>query len=285
MAELGRLNQLHVVRESPHGVYLDGETLGEILLPRRYCHKDTVPGASLEVFLYRDSEDRLVATTETPFVMAGEFGSLRVRSVHPELGAFLDWGLSRDLLLPRREQARSVEVGDYVVVYVRVEPESQHLIATTHLQEYLSPDAPDYQERQRVRLLVADETPLGYRVIVEGRHWGMLFKSDIGAPLTVGRETPGFVRRIRPDGKIDLSLDQSGHTRITPLALRILEQLRAAGGRLHYNDTSSPAEIRNAFGVSKRAFKQAVGALYRGRRVRLTDDGIELATDSKGDQE
>ncbi|MEO8350313.1 MAG: S1-like domain-containing RNA-binding protein [Chthoniobacteraceae bacterium] len=285
MAELGKLNQLRVARESPHGAYLDGENLGEILLPRRYCQKDTVPGAALEVFLYRDSEDRLVATTETPFVMAGEFGSLRVRSVHPQLGAFLDWGLSRDLLLPRREQARRVQVGDHVVVYVHVEAKSQHLIATTHLQEYLSTGPADYEEKQRVRLLVAEETPLGYRVIVEGRHWGMLFKSDLGAPLAVGRETPGFVRRVRPDGKIDLALDQSGHTRITPLALRVLEQLRAAGGRLHYHDSTSPAEIRNAFGVSKRAFKQAVGALYRARRIRLTEDGIELMTESKSDQD
>jgi predicted RNA-binding protein (virulence factor B family) len=275
MASIGERNALRIVREAPPGLYLDGEELGEILLPGRYIPKGAVPGDYLEAFIYRDSEDRLVATTEIPRACVGEFAVMKVVSVNPQIGAFLDWGLSKDLLLPIREQIRRVAVGDPVAAYVFLDPKSGRIAATARLDDYLDREPPPYAAGQRVQLLIADETPLGFKAIVENTHWGLLYKTDLGSPLSIGQEIEGYVRAIRPDGKIDLSLDPAGYARIAPLTEQIVAALKASGGRLEFGDHSTPEEIRAKFGVSKKAFKQAVGALYRQRSIRIAGNGIE----------
>lgn len=276
MATIGQRNALCVVRETPSGLYLDGGNLGEILLPGRYVPKDAVPGSHIRVFIYRDSEDRLIATTETPFASVGEFALLRVVSVDPQIGAFLDWGLAKDLLLPIREQERRVRKGEWVVAYIFVDPKSDRIVASTRLNRHLNRTEPLYDDNQPVRLLIAGETPLGYKAIVENSHWGLLYHSDLPERLEIGQELDGYIRTIRPDGKIDLSLDRVGYGRVSPLKKQILEMLKAHGGHLDFDDQSTPEDIRATFGTSKKAFKQAIGALYRERRIRFTEPGIEL---------
>ena len=276
MAELGKRNQLPVLREAAHGLHLDGGDRGEILLPRRYITDAAVPGAILDVFLYRDSEDRLVATTETPLAMVGDFAFLKVVSWDRSLGAFLDWGLPKDLLLPRREQASSIKPGDWIVVHVSLDEKSDRIVASARLNRALSRTPPDYPPYHPVRLLIAEETPLGYNAIVENAHAGLLHRSEIGVDLKIGQRLDGFVRSVRNNGKLDIVLDRAGFQRIAPLTEKILAALQANGGRLPYHDKTPPEEIRDAFGASKKAFKQAVGALYRKRAIDIRPDGIRL---------
>jgi predicted RNA-binding protein (virulence factor B family) len=276
MAAIGERNALRVLRQSKSGLHLDGEELGEILLPGRYIPKGTVPGDYLEVFIHHDSEDRIVATTEIPKACVGDFAALRVISLHPRAGAFLDWGLSKDLLLPIREQAHRVTVGETVVAYVYLDRKSNRIVATTRLDRHLDSTAADYTLDQRVSLLIAGETPLGYKAVIENAHSGLLYKSDLGSPLAIGQAVEGYVRTVRPDGKIDLLLDPAGYGRIAPLTDQIIEALKKVpSGRLPLGDHSTPEEIRAQFNTSKKAFKQALGALYRQRSIRLIEGGIE----------
>ncbi len=276
MALLGRRNTLPIVREAPPGFYLDGGAHGEILLPGRYIPAGARPGETMDVFVYRDSEDRLVATTETPRAMIGEFASLRVVSWRPGIGAFLDWGLEKDLLLPLRELAASVRPGGWVLVYVNLDERSDRIVASARLDRWLDLTPPDYKEGQPVKLIVSGRTPLGYRAIINQAHGGLLYRAELAGPLFEGEQLDGFIRTIRPDGKIDLGIDPAGHLRIAPLGERVIEALKAAGGRLPYHDGSPPEEIRAALGMSKKAFKQAIGALYREQRIRIDPDGIRL---------
>ena len=280
MVAIGKRNTLRILHNAPPGFYLDGGELGQILLPGRYIPSGAVPGDEIDVFIHRDSEDRLLATTETPLAAVGEFAALRVAHIHRQMGAFLDWGLSKDLLLPIREQTRRVAPGERVVAYVHIDPRTQRIVATTRLNAHLDLTPPPYTEGQRVRLLIADETPLGFKAIVENAHWGLLYRTDLSAPLAIGQQLDGFVRLIRPGGKIDLALDLTGYKRVVPLALRILEAIKADGGKLDFDDASSPEEIRARFDVSKKAFKQALGALFRAQRIHFENPGIRLADDA-----
>jgi predicted RNA-binding protein (virulence factor B family) len=276
MATLGRRNNLTVTREGPPGFFLDGGPLGEILLPGRYIPPGSGPGDSLDVFIYRDSEDRLVASTETPVGMVGEFAFLRVVSVKPSIGAFLDWGLSKDLLLPRREQVSFAREHERIVVHIFLDEKSDRIVASERLDRWIDRVPAAYVDEQPVKFLIARETPLGYSAIVENLHWGLLYKSDLSGPLRIGDVLNGFVRSVRTDGKLDLALDRSGFARIKPLTGQILEALAAAGGTLPLHDRSTPEEIRSAFGVSKKAFKQAIGILFRERQIALDPDAIRL---------
>jgi predicted RNA-binding protein (virulence factor B family) len=280
MATLGRRNLLSVIRESSPGLYLDGGELGEILLPGRYIPKDLAQGQKIDVFVYRDSEDRLVATTETPNAMVGEFAYLKVISVHPQAGAFLDWGLAKDLLVPFREQEFPLHPGDWVVVYVGLDPKTNRILASTRLSYHLSRDTPAYRSGQPVNLMIIGKTPLGYTAIVENAHRGLLFKNNLSAALKIGARLKGFVRMVRPNGKIDLSLDAAGYQRVAPLTGLILQALKDSGGRLALDDDSTPAVIRQKFGVSKKAFKQALGKLYKLRRIKFLKPGVELLPES-----
>lgn len=275
MAVLGKRNLLSVVREAPPGLYLDGGELGEILLPGRYIPPKLAQGQRLDVFVYRDSEDRLVATTEHPNAMVGEFAYLKVLSVHPQAGAFLDWGLAKDLLVPYREQKFPLRPGEWAVVYVGLDPRTNRILASTRWEARLSRDTPAYRAGQPVKLMIAGQTPLGYEAIVEQAHRGLLYKNNLSAALKTGAKLDGFVRLVRPGGKLDLSLDAAGYQRVAALTDLILAALEAQGGRLALDDDSPPVLIRQSFSVSKKAFKQALGKLYKQRRIRFLHPGIE----------
>ncbi|MFA6561027.1 MAG: S1-like domain-containing RNA-binding protein [Verrucomicrobiia bacterium] len=276
MAFIGKINRLRLVRHATPGAYLDGEELGEILLPRRYVPEGAAPGDELDVFVHRDSEDRLVATTEVPLATVGDFACLKVISVHPQIGAFLNWGLAKDLLLPFREQTAPLSPGQGVVVYVYIDPKTDRIVATARLKRHLLRTHPPYQAGQPVNLVIVDKTPLGYNAIVEREHMGLLFSNNLLSSIEVGQQLKGFVRAVHPDGKMDLALDASGYKRVAPLAEQIVEALKQNDGRLPFDDNSSPESIREKFGVSKKAFKQAIGGLYKSRRIRFLNPGIEL---------
>jgi len=276
MAIIGRRNRLPVVREATPGFYLDGGAHGEILLPGRYVPRGTKPDV-VDVFVYRDSEDRLVSTTETPLAMVGGFAFLKVISVNPRVGVFLDWGLSKDLLLPLRELKTPVRPGERCIVRVALDARTDRIIASARLNRWLNLQPAKYTEGQRVRCLITGDSPLGYNAIIEDAHRGLLYHSDLGAPLATGQCVEAYVRSVRPDGKIDLALDRAGFHRIAPLTDQILAKLAAAGGHLALHDNSAPAEIRSVLGISKKAFKQAIGLLYKERRIVIQPTGIRLA--------
>ena len=275
---IGKRNTLRVLRDTPPGLYLDGGDELVILLPGRYIPPGTKPGDMLDVFVYLDSEDRLVATTETPRAMVGEFAYLPVISVNPRVGAFLDWGLAKDLLLPFREQGTPLRTGQQVLVAIVLDPHSNRIFATTRLSRHLNRQPPTYTIGQPVNLLITAKTPLGYNSIVENAHRGLLYHTNLATTLAIGQKVQGFVRKIRPDGKIDLSLDIAGYKRVAPLTDQILNALENNGGQLAFDDATAPQVIRDKFGVSKNAFKQALGALYKKRRIRFLNPGIELTT-------
>ena len=282
MALIGKRNTLRILRAATPGLYLDGGPLGEILLPGRYIPKGARAGQTIDVFVYRDSEDRRGATTETPFAEVGEFALLRVVNVTAGVGAFLDWGLERDLLLPMRELGGPVRRGDWVLVYVSLDSRTERIVASGRINRHLNLTPATYAEGQAVKLIVAGETPLGYNVIVEHAHRGLLYRSELAGPLTLGEPLDGFVRRVRPDGKIDCALDRAGFQRIEPIAQDILETLKVAGGALPLHDNSSPEEIRAALGISKKAFKQAIGGLFRERLIFINAREIRLVPRGEG---
>ena len=280
MAHLGQRNLLPIVRAAPPGLYLDGGTHGEILLPARYIPAGAVPGGKIEVLVYRDSSDRLVATTEKPHAYAGEFACLKVVGVNPRIGVFLDWGLAKDLLLPPREQDGPLNPGDWVVVQVMLDHKTDRLVATARVNRRLDLTPANYHEGESVRILVASKSPLGFNLIVNHAHRGLIYHTELPVPLKVGQRVEGYVRAIRPDGKLDIALGQAGHRRIATSSEQVLAKLTASGGRMPYHDNSIPEEIRDAFGLSKKAFKQAIGALYRERKIVIEPDGIRLAAGS-----
>lgn len=267
MSLLGRIRRLVILRESDHGMYLDAGQLGEVLLPTREVPAEVEPGDEVTVFVARDSEDRIVATTRLPYAQAGEIRGLRVIEVNRRLGAFLDFGLAKDLLLPFAEQSKPVNPGETVVVRILVDPKTDRLIASSKLGRYLDKTPPRYERGEVVSLIILEQTPLGHTAVVEGRHRGLIHASDVHRRLLPGDELRGFVREVKDDYKIDLTLDPVGYGRVTDLSQRILEALKEEGGRIEIGDESSPEAIRARFGASKKAFKAAVGSLYRKRLV------------------
>jgi predicted RNA-binding protein (virulence factor B family) len=272
----GKRWDLTVVREAAPGLYLDGLNLGEILLPGAQIPAGTKPGDMLGVFVHHDSEDRLVATTKMPFAQLNQVAGFEVVAVRPGIGAFLNWGLDKDLLLPLREQTRSSRTGDWVVAIVRMDEVSGRLIASCRLDRHLQLSFPEYQEGQAVSLVIAEETALGFKAVVNHTHWGLLYHSELCADLVPGDEIDGYIRSVREDGKIDLRLDPAGYERVGPLARKILAALKTAGGTLPFNDQSTPEAIRNEFGTSKKAFKQALGMLLREGRIHFVEAGFSL---------
>lgn len=274
-AEIGRTNTLPVLRDAGFGLYLDGGTLGDILLPKRYVPEGTSVGDTIEVFIYRDSEDRIIATTETPLVEVGEFAALKVVAVN-RTGAFLDWGLEKDLLVPFREQRDPLRIGRRYLVYVYLDPVSERIVASTRLRRYLSHEAPAYKPGERVRLRVWQDSKLGYEVLVNDQHTGMLYRNEVFQKLQIGELLEGFVKQVRLDGKIDCSLKAAVEERIDPLAEKILEALKDAGGSIPYTDKSPPEAIYRKFGCSKRDFKMSIGRLYKQRLVALEGHATRL---------
>ena len=276
MAHIGQRNVLIIKHESAPGFYLDGGDLGEILLPGRYRKPGMLPGTTVDVFVYRDSRDRLIATTEVPHVMVNEFAYLRVIGVERGLGAFLDWGLEKDLLLPIREFPGPVSAGDWLVVWVYLDERSNRIVASGRTNRHVDKTEANYKAGEAVKLLISRITPLGYDAIINHRHSGLIYADDVAEPLGVGQSMDGYVLRMRPDGKVDLTLHQAGYGRIAPLTEKILTALAEAGGNLPFHDRSDPADIQREFGVSKKAFKQAIGQLFRERKIMIEPRGIRL---------
>jgi uncharacterized protein len=276
MATIGRRSTVSIERASGPGLYLNGGELGEILLPGQYIPKDIAPGVKLDVFIYLDSEDRLVATTETPYVMVGEFAYLKVLSVNPRVGAFLDWGLSKDLLLPFREQETPVRPGEWVIAYAYLDQHTNRIVATMRLHRHLNREEMTYREGQPVSFLITGKTRVGYNAIVENAHRGLLYHDNLSGPLQLGQKLKGFIKAVRPGNKLDLSLDASGYKRVASLTEQIVQLLERNGGHLMFDDDSSPEAVRETFNCSKKAFKQALGALYKSRRIQFKKPGIQL---------
>ena len=274
---LGRMNVLRASSRHTSGMYLDGgEEFGEILLPQRYVPENLATGGEIEVFLMTDSEDRLVATTDRPLAMVGEFASLTVLDA-TRVGAFLDWGMPKDLLLPFAEQAQRVSKGDEVVVYVNLDSVSGRLYASSKLNKFVAnTPPPGVIEGAAVSLMIAERTDIGYKVIVDDHYWGLIHASAAAAvPFAIGDRKNGFVSRVTEDGLVDVTFDIPGYGKVTDAARRLEAALeKAEGGFLPVHDKSPPEKIRDVVGMSKKVFKQAVGALYRARKIRLTDDGI-----------
>lgn len=277
MALIGRMNSLQVVKHTDFGLYLDGGADGEILLPRRYIPKDTPSEVDdwLNVFLYLDSEDKLIATTQKPKIQLGEFASLKVVDIN-RIGLFLDWGLAKDLLLPHSEEKRPLQLGDYCVVYLYLDKRTRRLTATARLDRYLDQTPAHYQVGQEVDLLIVERTDLGFKAIIDGKHWGLIHKNELFKFVRSGMREKGYIKELRADGKISLSLQPIGREAATGLAEQILERLREQGGVLALSDKSPPEAITEQFRVSKGNFKKAIGGLYKEGRIRIYDDRIEL---------
>lgn len=270
------MHTLTVGRISDYGLYLENEEHDEVLLPNRYVSLTDKVGDTKEVFVYHDSEDRLVATTETPLLKAGEAGYLRVvdKTVH---GAFLDWGLAgKDLFLPNRNQQGGILAGHSYIVYLYEDSVTGRCVATNKLKTFIDNDEITVRPREEVEVLVASESPIGYRVIVDNRHWGMIYRNQIFRPVAVGDRLRGYVRRITEDNRIDISLQQTGLAQVKDSAQTLLELLCENGGRLPLNDASDPAEVQRLTAMSKKMFKRSVGMLLKQGAVRMDEQGIEI---------
>ena len=277
MLNLGNWNELTIVRFTDHGAYLDGGELGEILMPKAYVRREMKPGTVVRVFVYLDQSERLVGTTETPLATVGQFACLRVAWVN-QYGAFLHWGVMKDLFVPFSEQRAKMEQGRAYVVYVHIDEATRRIVGSAKTDRWLTP-APrhDYFRGKEVDLLVSGRSPLGLKVIVDNAHAGLIYADQIFGPEPhLGDRLKGTVVTVRPDGKLDISLGSIGKSRFRDFADVLLEALQAAGGSLPYSDNSSPEEIADRFGVSKKTFKRALGTLYRAGRVSLQEHETKL---------
>ena len=274
--KLGKYNQLEVVKTVDFGVYLDGGDDGEILLPSRYVPEGCKPGDVLNVFIYLDNEERLVATTLEPYVQVGEFACLEVAWVN-EYGAFLDWGLMKELFVPFREQKMKMQKGHRYVVHAHVDEDSYRIMASAKVERYLSKELPEYQPGEEVEVMAWQKTDLGYKVIVDNKLGGLVYQKEIFKPLEPGMRMQAFVRQVREDGKIDLTLQKDGLQKVGDFAEILLQYIKDNGGHTSLNDKSAAEDIYDTFGVSKKTFKKAVGDLYKKRLVILVEGGIQLA--------
>ncbi len=279
--QIGKYNTLRVVKEVEFGIYLDGAPFGEILMPRRYVPNGIRPGSEIEVFIYLDSEDRLIATTEKPFASVGEFAFLKVVGVNA-VGAFLDWGLPKDLLVPFREQKQKLEVGKTYFVYIYLDAETNRIVATAKADKLLDRSMPAFEEGQEVELVIFEETELGYKAMVNTTHTGILYRNEVFQPLEKGTKTKGYIRKIRADKKIDLILHKPGYEKVNDLSTEILTQLKQHNGYIPLGDKSSAEDIYKLFGFSKKTYKKGIGSLYKSKLIRIEDHGIRLIDSAPG---
>jgi len=268
------MNRLTVARRAEQGLYLSGGP-EDILLPNRYVPEGTEIGDEIEVFVYLDNEERLVATTETPLAQVGDFAWLTVAWVN-QYGAFLDWGLMKDLFVPFREQKMKMQKGRSYLVHVHLDPETYRIMASAKVERYLSNDYPPYHGGDEVDALIWQKTDLGFKVIVDNQFSGLLFDDEIFRELHSGDRLRAYVKQVRPDGKIDLSLQRKGQKAVKDFSEVLLEHLQTNGGRTTLGDKSPADEIYAVFGVSKKVFKKAVGDLYRRHLITIEEDGISL---------
>lgn len=291
--EQGEFNKLHILRFRSNGCYLGEFPEGEVpeitddvdpsenpfgdgvLLPHRYVTDTMKLGDPVDVFLYTDSEDRLVATTEHPKIMLHEFATLTVKSV-TAVGAFMDWGLQKDLFIPYAEQARRLEEGNPTVVFLYLDAETERLVGTTKIDNVVDNEDVIVEEKQEVNLLIYKETPLGFKAIINDENVGLLYRTELNQIIHIGDTLTGFVKKVREDGKIDLTLDIQGSDIIEPSAKSVYDKIITKKGFVPFNDKSDPEEIREYFKMSKKTFKKAVGALYKQKLIEIKEDGLHL---------
>lgn len=276
--QLGKFNRLTVARRAEQGLYLSGGP-EDILLPNRYIPEGAEIGDEIDVFVYLDNEERLVATTEHPYAEVGDFAWLEVAWVN-QFGAFLDWGLMKDLFVPFREQKMKMQKGRSYLVHIHLDPETYRIMASAKVERYLSNDYPPYHGGDEVDALIWQKTDLGFKVVVDNQFAGLLFDDEIFRELHNGDRLRAYVKQVRPDGKIDLSLQRKGQRAVKDFSEILLEHLQTHGGRTALGDKSPADEIYAVFGVSKKVFKKAVGDLYRRRLIVIADDGISLVDGS-----
>tara|TARA_Y100001960_G_scaffold327510_1_gene414076 strand:- start:374 stop:1207 length:834 start_codon:yes stop_codon:yes gene_type:complete len=277
MIKVGQINHLEVVKKADFGVFLDAGDYGTTLLPNRHVPEGIAVGDFVDAFLYFDSDSQLVATTETPIAQVGEWGLMKIEGVN-STGAFASWGIKeKDLLIPFSEQRTRFSAGQNVLVYVYTDKASGRIVGTTKFNKLLDKTPANYKRNQQVDLIIAERSDLGYKAIVEGEHWGMIFKSDVFGKLFIGKKLKGYIKSVREDGKIDLSLQKVGVAKMDDLSEKIIELLEKKGGFLPLNDKSSPEAIFSAFRTSKGTFKKSIGGLYKQGKIVIDKEGIRLA--------
>jgi predicted RNA-binding protein (virulence factor B family) len=275
MARIGVVNTLNVVKEVEFGVYLDGADLGEILLPRKQVPTNLKVGEPVEVFIYLDSEDRVIATRRKPFVKVGQFANLEVVAVN-SVGAFLDWGLEKDLMVPFGEQKQRLEVGKRCMVFVYIDRVDHRITASAKVDKFLDQMEPKYAAGEQVNLIIGGQTDLGFKAIVNNAHWGVIYKDEVFEYLGVGSHHKGFIKRLREDGKIDLTLTRPAAEQRDALSQKVLDELNKLNGHLPIGDKSPPDVIYKKFGVSKRIYKQTIGGLFKQGLITIEPTGIRL---------
>jgi len=274
MIEVGKYNELEVVKQMDFGIYLRKDDV-EVLMPTKWVPKGTAIGDVMDVFVYRDSDDRLIATTMQPYAISGEFAFLEVREVN-SIGAFLDWGMEKDLLVPFSEQPVKMIPNRSYVVFVYTDEKTNRIVASAKLNKFIERDDIDLQANDIVDLLIYSETDKGLNAIINNMYVGLIYKNEIFDQVRVGDKLKGYVKQVREDNKIDLSLQKAGFELVDDVKWRILNLMKETNGFLPLNDNSTPEEIKAGLQISKKAFKKAVGALYKERLIKLTDKGVEL---------
>lgn len=280
MAEIGRINKLTVTRIAEFGVFLDADDYGSVLLAKRWLpNEDVQVGDELDVFIYFDSDNQVVATTQTPIAQVGEWGLMKVEGVN-STGAFMSWGIkSKDLLIPFSEQRGRLAVGQTRLVYVYTDKASGRIVGTTKFNKWVDKTPARYTTNQQVDLLVAEKSDLGFKVIINESHWGMLFPSDVFGKVFVGKKLKGYIKQVREDGKVDVSLQKVGTAKFDDLSEKILQKLERNDGYLPLSDKSSPEDIFAEFRTSKGTFKKAIGTLYKAGKITIDSKGIRLVSE------
>lgn len=277
MIELGKYNVLKIKIDTTVGLQLSDESGEEILLPTKYCPPNAKIGDTITVFVHNDNEGKMVATTQKPKFVLGEFSLLQVKAVADGVGAFLAWGVDKDLMVPFREQKQKMEEGRWYIVYLDIDLETDRLYGSSRIERFLQNEIITVNENEEVEVLIWKKTDLGFSVIVNNIHQGLIFENEIFSELNVGDKLKGYVKNIREDNKIDISLQPAGYENFNDANAEIVfKALERNRGYLHFTDKSSPEEIYTTFGMSKKAFKKAIGALYKMRKIEINPDGIKL---------
>lgn len=275
MVQIGKTCKLEVVKQVSFGVYLNAHELGQVLLPNKVTPKDCQVGDLLDVFLYLDSEDIVIATTRRPLAQVGEFAYLKAVATGP-YGAFLDWGLDKDLLLPFGEQHKPIEEGRSYLVYVHANRADERIVASSKIDKFLDKTEPDYTAGQQVDLYIGGTTDLGYKAIINHAHWGVIYENEVFQKLRFGQRVKGYIKQVRRDGKIDLALQQGNKQELDKHAHIILIKLKQAGGFLALTDKTDAEIIYDQLGMSKKAFKKAIGGLFKNGQLSIDNDGLRL---------
>ncbi|MCR9833724.1 CvfB family protein [Vibrio parahaemolyticus] len=277
MIKIGQINSLEVIKKADFGVFLDGDDYGSVLLPNKHVPEGTELGDHIEVFLYFDSESQLAATIDKPIAQVGEWGLMKIEGIN-QTGAFVNWGIKeKDLLIPFSEQRARFTAGQNILVYVYTDKASGRIVGTTKFNKWLDKTPANYEVNEEVDLIIAERSQLGYKAIVNGKHWGMIFPSDVFGKLFIGKKLKGYIKQVREDGKIDLSLQKVGVAKMDDLSSKIIDLLEKKGGFLPLNDKSSPEAIFDVFRTSKGTYKKTIGGLYKQGKIVIEKDGIRLA--------